>query len=233
MHSQPARGHASDGWNQHYNNKSTECTHSVVYECGGGGGGSGERGGEWGRGSFTYILLLLLLLWCWQPPSIEQELLRDFPVLFFFFSTFFQFFPNNGHNTREKLFVGTTAKQTLSQVLSPHKLRVIFSLARISIIAPNGVFASCWAFHLQRHSQKQWLDLECHSRKKLDLIYTLGYHSLSYWPSCVIGSKHRLVSTQQSITNLCAEFLVPLENSLILNFTSRSRYFTRVRLLLK
>lgn len=142
----------------------------------------------------------------------------------------FQYFPNNGHNTREKLFVGTTAKQTLSQVLSPHKLRIILSLARISIIALNGVFASWWAFHLQRHSQKQWLDLECHEKS---LIYTLGYHSLSYWPSCVIGSKYRLVSTQQSITNLCAEFLVPLENSLILNFTSRSRYFTSVGLLLK
>ena len=50
MHSQPARGHASDGWNQHNNNKSTECTHSVVYmyECGGGGGGGG--GGRVGEG---------------------------------------------------------------------------------------------------------------------------------------------------------------------------------------
>ena len=61
MHSQPAPGHASDGWNQHNNNKSTECTHSVVYmyECGGGDSGGGG-GGEWGRGSFTYILLLLI-----------------------------------------------------------------------------------------------------------------------------------------------------------------------------
>ena len=107
MHSQPAQGHASDGWNQHNNNKSTECTHSVVYmyECG--GGGSGE-GGEWGGGG--HLLTFFFSSFFFDVGS-HHPLSRNCSEIFLYFF-FLQYFPNNGHNTREKLFVGTTAKQT-------------------------------------------------------------------------------------------------------------------------
>ena len=130
-------GRASDGWNQHNNKKSTECTHGVMYmcEC---GGGSGDGGVESGVGGH---LLTFFFSFFFFDVGSHHPLSRNCSEIFLHF---FSALPKQrSQHERNATCRHHSHADMFSQDLSPRKLRIIFSLARISLIALNGVFASC------------------------------------------------------------------------------------------